>query len=74
MDSWEDDSSSSLEWVSESSSGVQVLQRRGLSRGGLGGWEMVGMRRLYWIVGLEEARLLLRLARVGTNVDSKASW
>ena len=35
---------------------------------------MVGVRRLYLIVGLEkEARLLLRLARVGTNVDSKAS-
>ena len=53
VDSWEDDSSSSSEWVSESGSGVRVLQRRGLSRGGLGGWEMVGIRRLYWIVGLE---------------------
>ena len=37
MDSWEDDSLLSSEWVSESGSGVQVLQRRGLSRGGLGG-------------------------------------
>ena len=37
----------------QSGSGVRVLQRRGLSRGGLGGWEMVGIRRLYWIVGLE---------------------
>ena len=73
MDSWEDDSSSLSEWVSESGSGVRVLQRRGLSRGGLGGWEMVGVRRLYLIVGLEEARLLLHLARVGTSVDSKAS-
>ena len=53
VDSWEDDSSLSSEWVSESGSGVRVLQRRGLSRGGLGGWEMVGIRRLYWIVGLE---------------------
>ena len=53
MDSWEDDSSSSSEWVSESGSGVRVLQRRGLSRGGLGGWEMVGVERLYLIVGLE---------------------
>ena len=47
MDLWEDDSSSSSEWVSERGSGVQVLQRRGLSRGGLSGWEMVGIRRLY---------------------------
>ena len=47
MDSWEDDSSSLSEWVSESGSGVQVLQRRGLSQGGLGGWEMVGIRGLY---------------------------
>ena len=54
MDSWEDDSLLS-EWVSESGSGVRVLQRRGLSRGGLGGWEMVVMRGLYWIVGLEES-------------------
>ena len=53
MDSWEDDSSSSSEWFSESGSGVRVLQRRGLSRGGLGGWEMVGIGRLYLIVGLE---------------------
>ena len=44
MDSWEDDSLSS-EWVSGRSSGVRVLQRRGLSRGGLGGWEMVGIRK-----------------------------
>ena len=47
VDLWEDDSSSLSEWVSESGSGVQVLQRRGLSRGGLGGWEMVGVRGLY---------------------------
>ena len=52
VDSWEDDSSLSSEWVSESGSGVRVLQRRGLSRGGLGGWEMAGVRRLYLIVGL----------------------
>ena len=51
MDSWEDDSSSSSEWVSESGSGVRVLQRRGLSRGGLGGWEMVGIEGLYLIAG-----------------------
>ena len=44
VDSWEDDSSSSSEWVSESGSGVRVLQRRGLSQGGLGGWEMVGVK------------------------------
>ena len=47
VDLWEDDSSSSSEWVSKSGSGVRVLQRGGLSRGGLGGWEMVGIRRLY---------------------------
>ena len=43
MDLWEDDSPlSSSEWVSERGSGVQVvLQRRGLSQGGRGGWEMV---------------------------------
>ena len=43
MDSWEDDSLSSLsEWVSERDSGVLVvLQRRRLSHGGQGGWEMV---------------------------------
>ena len=35
---------------------------------------MVGVGRLYLIVGLEkEARLLLRLALVGTCVDLKAS-
>ena len=55
VDSGEDDSSSSSECVSESGSGVRVLQRRGLSRGGLGGWEMVGVRRLYLIVGLERS-------------------
>ena len=45
MDSWEDDWLSSSEWVLESGSGIQVLQRRGLSRGGLGGWEMVGIKK-----------------------------
>ena len=44
MDLWEDDSSLS-EWVSGRGSGVWDLQRRGLSRGGLGGWEMVGIRK-----------------------------
>ena len=53
MDSWEDDSSALSEWVSERGSGFRVLQRRGLSRGGLGDWEMVRIRRLYLIVGLK---------------------
>ena len=45
MDSWEDESLLSLsEWFLVSGSGVLgVLQRRGLSQGGHGGWEMVGM-------------------------------
>ena len=47
MDSGEEDSLLLSEWVSESGSGVRVLQRRGLSQGGLGGWEMVGIKRLY---------------------------
>ena len=43
MVSWEDNSLSLSEWVSERDSWVWVvLQRRGLSRGGQGGWEMVG--------------------------------
>ena len=45
VDLWEDDSSLLSEWVSESGSGVRVLQRRGLSQGGLGGLEMVGIRK-----------------------------
>ena len=47
VDSWKDDSLSLLsEWVSERGSGVQVvLQRRGLSQGGRGGWEMVGIEK-----------------------------
>ena len=55
VDSWEDDSSSSSsEWVSESGSRVLVvLQKRGLSQGGQGGWEMFEIERHYLIVGLE---------------------
>ena len=47
VDSWEDELLLLSEWVSERGSGVRVLQRRGLSQEGLGGWEMVGIRRHY---------------------------
>ena len=48
MDLWEDESSSLLsELFSVRGSGVLgVLQRKGLSQGGRGGWEMVGIEKV----------------------------